>query len=388
MTAAWHHLDHAASSPVRPEAVAAMSAALAAGYGNPSGAHALARAGRTALDDARRTIAEAVGAAPGEVVLTSGGTEADNLAIRGVLAARGGVAVCSAAEHPAVLAAVEAAGGRVAAVDRRGLVDLDALAAALDPDVSVVSTVLVNNEVGAVQPLAEVAAVVQAHAPQAVLHTDAAQALSWLDVAVHAAPAQLVTLSAHKCGGPVGTGALVVRTGIDLVAQQVGGGQERDRRSGTQDVVGAAGFAAAVVAAGADRARLVADAARWRERLVDQVLAAVPGAIETAVPDGDRAHVVPGIVHLCLPGVDSEALLFVLEHQHQVLGSAGSSCSSGAQGASPVVAALGIDPALARGALRLSMGWPTTEADVVAAAEGVVAAVGHLARHQRDGAPA
>ena len=153
MPASWHYLDHAASSPLRPEARAAMAGALDAGYGNPSGAHALARAGRAALDDARAELAELVGAAPGEIVFTSGGTEADNLAVRGVLAARGGTAVCTAIEHKAVLEPVHASGGRVVPVDQRGLVDLDALAAQLDDTVTLVSVGLVNNEIGTVQPL-------------------------------------------------------------------------------------------------------------------------------------------------------------------------------------------------------------------------------------------
>jgi cysteine desulfurase len=385
---AWHYLDHAATSPVRPEVVAPMVAALTEGFGNPSGGHALARAARGALDEARTALAALVGADPGEVVFTSGGTEADNLALRGVLAARGGVPVCTAAEHHAVLSVVEAAGGRVVPVDRRGLVDLDALGRALDDDVSIVSTVLVNNEVGAVQPLDAVADVVRARAPQAVLHTDAAQALTWLDVAIATEPADLVTLAAHKCGGPKGTGALVVRGGTPLVAQQVGGGQERDRRSGTQDVAGAIGFAHAARAAAAGRAELAERTGRWRAQLVEAVRAAVPGAVDTAAPTGDVGHLAPGIVHLCFPQVDSEALLFLLEHDHRVLASAGSSCASGAQGASHVVAALGVDPALAAGALRLSMGWSTTEADVAAATAGAIEVAGRLAAHARDGAPA
>ena len=216
MSAAWHYLDHAASSPLRPEARAALDTALDAGFGNPSGAHALARAGRAALDDARAELAAVVGAAPGDVVFTSGGTEADNLAVRGVLAARGGSAVCTAIEHKAVLEPVRASGGRVVPVDDRGLVDLDALAAHLDDTVTLVSVGLVNNEVGTVQRLDDVAAVVRERAPRAVIHTDAAQAMTWLDVSEAAAAADLITLASHKCGGPVGVGALVVRAGVTI----------------------------------------------------------------------------------------------------------------------------------------------------------------------------
>ena len=198
---------------MRPEAVAAMVPLLTDGYGNPSGSHALARQARSTLDAARERLAEVVGCRPGEVVFTGGGTEADNLAVRGVVGARGGTVVCAATDHHAVLHPVERAGGRTVGVDRRGIVDLEQLAAALDADVALVSVALVNNEVGTVQPLAAIAEVVRTHAPNALLHTDAAQALCWLDLRVHAADADLITLASHKCGGPRGMGALVVRRG-------------------------------------------------------------------------------------------------------------------------------------------------------------------------------
>jgi cysteine desulfurase len=385
----WHYLDHAATTPLRPEALAAMVPVLRDGVGNPSGAHALARQARAALDDARAPLAGVVGCQPGEIVFTSGGTEADNLAVRGVLGAHPGEVVCSAIEHHAVLHPVAAAAGRLVPVDGRGLVDLEALAGALGDDVALVSVMLVNNETGTIQPLGAIAEVVRRHAPRALLHTDAAQALSWLDLREAAAPADLVTLASHKCGGPVGTGALVVRAGATLAPQQIGGGQERERRSGTQDVAGAVGFAAAAVAADVGRAPLVARAGHWRDDLVAAVLAGVPGAVESAVPPGaDRDHLVAGIANLCLPAVDSEALLYVLEHEHAVLASAASSCASGAQEPSHVLAALGLERALAAGSLRLSLGWPTTGADVAAATTGVIAAARRLQTHARDGAPA
>lgn len=389
MTDPWHYLDHAATTPLRPEALSAMLPVLRDGHGNPSGAHALARQARTRLDGAREDLAGVVGCAPGEIVFTSGGTEANNLAVRGVLGARGGTVVCSAVEHHAVLHPVEAEGGQTVPVDRRGVVDLEALTASLDDEVSLVSIGLVNNELGTIQPLEEIAAIVRARAPGARLHTDAAQALCWVDLRRHAADADLVTLVAHKCGGPVGTGALVVRAGATLQAQQLGGGQERERRSGTQDVAGAVGFAAAAIAAAHEREALVDRATRWRDELAAAIIRAVPGAIESAASDdGSRHHLVAGIVNLCLPGVDSEALLFLLEHEHRVLASAASSCASGAQEPSHVLAALGLPRALAAGSLRLSMGWSTTQADIDAAAVGVPAAVGRLQAHVRDGAPA
>jgi cysteine desulfurase len=385
---AWHYLDHAASTPARPEVIAALVPVLSEGYGNPSGAHALARAARAALDAARAELVAVVGGAAGDVVFTSGGTEADNLAVRGVLGARGGVAVCSAIEHHAVLDPVRAAGGRVVPVDKRGVIDLDALADALDSRVTLVSVMLVNNEVGTIQPLAEVAEVVRAHAPGAVLHTDAAQALCWLDVRAHTAAADLVTIAAHKCGGPKGTGALLVRPGVVLEPMLRGGGQERDRRSGTQDVAGAVALAMAATVSAAEREALVARATIWRDGMVDAVLDAIPGAVESAAADGERSHLVAGIANLCLPSVDSEALLYLLEHDHRVLASAASSCASGAQEPSHVLAALGLDRALAGGSLRLSMGWSTSDADVAAATAGVLDVAPRLAAHARDGAPA
>jgi cysteine desulfurase len=385
----WHFLDHAAGSPARPEVVAAMVPLLTDVPGNPSGGHALARQARAELDGARERLAAVVGCRPGEVVFTSGGTEADDLAVRGVLDVRGGAALCSAVEHAAVLQPVARAGGRTVAVDARGLVDLDALAEALDPDVALVSVILVNNEVGTVQRLAELAEVVRSVAPRALLHTDASQALSWLDVADHAAPADLVTLASHKCGGPKGVGALVVREGASIGAQVVGGGQERGRRAGTPNVAGAVGFALAAELAAAERADLWARATAWRQRLVGATVTGIAGAIDTAAPAGAGTdHLVPGIVHLCVPEVDSEALLFLLEQDHRVLAAAGSSCSSGAATVSGVLLAMGLPPELARGAVRLSFGWSTTEADVAAAVAGLPDAATRLRSHARDGAPA
>lgn len=388
MPSDWHYLDHAATTPLRPEALAAMVPALHDGLGNPSGAHALARRARASLDEARAQLAAVVGCEPGEVVFTSGGTEADNLAVRGVLGARPGRVVATAVEHHAVLHPVAAAGGHIVPVDRLGVVDLDALVGCLDDEVALVSVMLVNNEVGTIQPLAAIAEIVREHAPRAVLHTDAAQALTWLDVREAAAVADLVTLASHKCGGPVGTGALVVRSGVAIEPQQLGGGQERERRSGTQDVAGAMGFAAAAVAAASGRAGLVERARAWRDSLVAAVLAGVPGAVESAGRGDERGHLVAGIAHVCLPAVDSEALLYVLEHEHRVLASAASSCASGAQEPSHVLAALGLDRALAAGSLRLSLGWSTTEADVDVARTAVPAAARRLQAHARDGAPA
>jgi cysteine desulfurase len=390
----WIYLDHAATTPMRPVAVEAMLPFLGARFGNPSGGHALGRAARAALDEARERLAGVVGRSPGEIVFTGGGTEADNLAVLGA-GDPAATPVCLATEHHAVLHPVEHAGGRTVPVDRRGLVDLDALAAALadaqssGAGVSVVSIGLVNNEVGVVQDLDAVAAVVRDHAPGALLHTDAAQALNWLDVARAAEQADLVTLVAHKCGGPKGVGALVVRDGVDLRPLLRGGGQERDRRSGTQDVAGAVAFATAAVAASGERASLVDRARGWQARIAQAVIDAVPGAVETAVPDpaGGRGHVAAGWAHLCLPQVASESLLFALEHDHRILASAASSCASGAQEASHVLAAMGVPTRLALGSLRVSFGWSTTDAEVDAAVAALPAAAVALQGHAVGGVP-
>jgi cysteine desulfurase len=369
------YLDHAATTPLRPEAIAAMVPLLEGGVGNPSGAHAVARRARLVLDEARDAVAAALGCQPGDVVFTAGGTEADNLAITGVLQRRGGVPVCSAAEHHAVLHPVEHAGGRVVAVDPAGAVDLDALAGALDDDVTVVSVMLANNEVGTVTDLAAVAQVVRARAPRAVLHTDAVQAFAWLDVAALAEVADLVSVSAHKFGGPQGVGALVARPGVELAPLLLGGGQERERRSGTQNVAGIAGMAAAATATVAERPALVARVGALRDRLVDGLLAAVPGCVET-VP---RDRKVASSAHVCVPGVESEAALFLLDRAG-VAASAASACASGALQASHVLGAMGVPVELAAGALRLSLGWPTTEADVERAVAVLPAVAAQLRR--------
>jgi len=367
------YLDHAASTPLCSEAVEAMAPLHRELYANPTGAHRMARDTRRRIDDARDVMAEALGSEPGEIVFTGGGTEGDNLAVVGRHMKVGGVTVCSAIEHHAVLEPVEHLGGRAVAVNPAGVIDLDALAAALDDDVTVVSVMLSNNETGMVQPLGQVAELVRSLAPNAVLHTDAVQAFPWLDVASLAAGADLISVSAHKFGGPKGVGATVVRDGVELSPLLLGGGQERGLRSGTHNAAGIAGMAAAAEVVLKSRAEQVVRLAGLRDRLVDGVLAAVPDTVET----GERSGKVAGSAHLCFEGIESEALLFLLEDAG-VYASAASSCSSGAQDPSHVLAAMGYDRLLAGGSLRLSLGYETADADIDQALAVIPDAVARL----------
>ena len=368
------YLDHAATTPMRPEARRRMAELLAEdGFGNPSGAHSVARAARRVIEDARELVAESLGARPGEIVFTGGGTEADNMAVLG--AAPGGHVLVSAVEHDAVLESGTAVGAGLVPVDGAGRVDLDALKAALagaDGPVGLVSVMAVNNETGVRQPLDRVAGITRRKAAGALVHTDAVQAVNWLGPAAWA-DADLVSVSAHKFGGPQGVGALVVRGGARLALTTHGGGQEAGRRSGTHNVAGIAAMAAAVAAVTEERDRLVKRVGDLRDRLAEGLLAAIPGAVET----GRREDKVAGLCHLCVPEVDSEALVFLLDRAG-VAASAGSACASGAVQTSHVLLAMGVDPVLARGALRLSLGWTSTDADVDLALEAVPAAVAQL----------
>ena len=367
------YLDHAATTPMRPEAVEAMLPFLTERFANPSGSHGASRDARRGVDEARDVVAEALGGAPGEVVFTGCGTEADNLAILGTVRRHGGVAVCSGAEHHAVLHSVEHVGGRVVAVDAAGAVDLDALADVLDESVRLVSVMAVNNEVGTISPLAEVAAVVRERAPGAVLHTDAVQGLQWLDLAAAAADFDLVAVSAHKFGGPKGVGVLLVRGSTSVEPLLMGGGQERDRRSGTHNVAGIVAMAEAMRVTVATRTETVARVQALRDRLVDGLVAQVAGLRET-VP---RDRKVAGSAHVCVEGVENESLLFLLD-RGGVCASAASACSSGAMDPSHVLAAMGVPREVAGGALRLSLGWASRDEDVDRVLEVLPAAVQRL----------
>lgn len=361
---------------MRPEAIEATTAVLAETFGNPSGAHQWARQARRLLDDARDVVAEVLGAEPHEVVFTSGGTEANNLAVNGVSAASGRPPLCSAVEHHAVLEPVLAVGGATVAVDQLGRMDLDALAAMLaERAPGLVSAMTANNELGTLQSIAAVAEVTGRHAPDAVVHTDAVAAAPWVDLAAHTAAADLISVSGHKVGGPKGSGALVIRKGVALRAQLLGGGQEQERRSGTPDVAAAVGFAAALAATADARAETVIRTEALRHRLVRGLAAAVPGLVVVSPQSpGDRTA---GTVMVLVPDVEREALLFLLD-QAGVGASWGSSCASGATEPSHVLAAVGVTPELAAGALRLSLGWCSTEADVALALTTIPAAIAQL----------
>ena len=383
MTSGFTYLDHAASTPVRPEAAEAMAPFLAGTFGNPSGGHAAARAAKTALEDAREEVAALLGARPAEVVFTAGGTEADNLGVKGAArharAAGGGTGVVTTAfEHKGVLASCDrlaAEGFRVVElpVPASGVLDPDAVAAAVDDATVLVSVMLVNNEVGTIQPLDEIVRRVRERSPRVLVHTDAVQAVPWIDVAGAAAAADLVAISAHKFGGPKGTGALVVRGDVALEPLLEGGGQERGLRSGTSNVAGAVAMATALRVTCAEREADVARIAALRDRLVDGLLAAVPDAFE----NGDRASKVAGNAHLCFRGVEADTLLVALDRA-AVCAAAGSSCSSGATEPSHVLAAMGIPRADALSSIRLSLGFASTDHDVDVALAVIPAAVGQL----------
>ena len=386
------YLDHAATTPLRPEVAAAMAEVHAdseAGrLGNPSGSHPAAQHARRLLEEARDEVAAFLGRDPGDIVFTSGGTESANLALLGpaeaALRDRGeAVLLSSAVEHPAVRESARAAAKagldtRELPVDQHGIVDPDALALTLSSHVTSVAVMTANNETGVLQPLADLVEAVRRRAPNASFFTDAVQAAPFVDLAEVTAGADLVSVSAHKVGGPVGVGALAVAGRVRLEPRQYGGGQERERRSGTQDVAGAVGLATALRLVAAERAATGPRVAALRDRLRDGLLHAVDGAYRT-VPAAEGVEVLPGHLHLCVPGVEREELLVALG-QEGVCVSGGSSCASGALQPSHVLAAMGVAPELAAGALRFSLGYGTTDADIDRALLVVPAVVGALRR--------
>jgi cysteine desulfurase len=346
------YLDWNATAPLRPEAAAAMTAALRH-CGNPSSIHRWGRASRAAVEGARIAVAALVGAPVAAVVFVSGGTEANHLAILG--AGRQRVLV-SAVEHGSVLQAAPTA--EHIPVDRDGVVRLDRLDLMLGkgPTPALVSVMLANNETGVIQPVAEIAAV--AHAHGALFHCDAVQAAGKIPLDGSAIGADLLTLSAHKIGGPPGVGALLARGGIDLSPLLRGGGQERGRRSGTENLPGIVGFAAAAAAAAAEVA--VYDRVRTlRDALEEEIITAAPEALVF----GNAAPRLPNTTALAMPGTAAETQIIAFDLDG-VMVSAGAACSSGKVGPSHVLKAMGLTPDIAATTIRVSLGWATTERDV------------------------
>ncbi|MDT7574130.1 MAG: cysteine desulfurase [Pseudonocardiales bacterium] len=388
------YLDHAATTPMLDEAVAAMCAALAR-TGNASSLHSAGRRARREVEEGRERIAAAVGARPSEVVLTTGGTESDNLAVKGLYWARRAAddrrrrVLVSAIEHHAVLdsarwlAEHEGAQVEVLAVDEVGRVRPEALRAALAQDpasVALVSVMWANNEVGTVNPVRELADV--AHEYGIPLHTDAVQAVGILPVDFTASGVDALTLTGHKLGGPYGAGALLLGREVPVMPLLHGGGQERDVRSGTLDTPAVVGLATAVDLAVAQAPRRAAAIGGLRDDLVGKILASVPDAVlngdpGTDVIDGGPSRL-PGNAHLSFPGCEGDSLLMLLD-AHGIECSTGSACTAGVAQPSHVLLAMGSDEAAARGSLRFSLGHTTTAADV----ERVTAVIGQVVERAR-----
>jgi cysteine desulfurase len=382
------YLDHAATTPVLPEVIDVVAARMRA-LGNPSSLHGSGRAARKAVEEAREAVAAALGAAPGEVVFTSGGTEADNLAVKGLYWARRAAdprrtrVLVSAVEHHAVTDTAEWLGKSEGAqiewlpVDRDGRLVVDELRSALasDPDsVALVSVMWANNEVGTLQPIAEVVAAANRYGVP--VHSDAVQAVGSVPVDFTASRLTAMTVSGHKLGGPVGSGALLVRRDADLVPVQHGGGQEREIRSGTLDAPSIAGFATAVEVAVASRTVRASLLGELREALIGGVLEAVPDAVVNGPADPRRR--LPGIAHVSFPGCEGDAMMMLLDGQG-IDCSTGAACAAGVPEPSHVLLAMGADPLLARSSLRFSLGHSSTRADV----ESLVAAIGPVVERAR-----
>ena len=359
------YLDRAATAPVRREVLEAMWPYLTGTFGNPSSTHGVGDAAARGLADARSTVAALLGCRPAEVVFTTGGTEGANTAVKGIALAapRGRHVVTSAIEHEAVLEScryLERHHGfdvTVVPVDGTGRVHPAALAEALRPDTTLVSIAHADNEIGTVQDVPALAAV--AHAVGARFHTDAVQSAPWLPVGLDALGVDAVSVSGHKLGAPKGTGVLLLRSGVPLEPLLHGGGQERGRRSGTEDVAGAVAVATALAITAAERPDAAVAASRTRDAVLDGVLDAVPGAIVT----GSRTARLPGHASFCFPGVNGETVLLELE-QRDVVSSSGSACAAGSTEASHVLTALGLPEDVARTALRLTFDAQLVAADV------------------------
>jgi cysteine desulfurase len=376
------YLDHAATTPMLPEAIAAVTEAMGR-PGNPSSLHTAGRTARRRVEEARESLAAALRARPSEVLFTAGGTESDNLAVKGIYWARRAAdplrrrIIAGAVEHHAVLDTVEWLVSHEGAevtwlpVDRAGTVAPEVLRAAIeqDPDsVALVSVMWANNEVGTVQPISALAAV--AHEYGLPMHSDAVQAVGSVPVDFAASGLDALTMTGHKLGGPPAAGALLLRRDVDCVPLLHGGGQEREVRSGTLNVPGAVGLAVATTLAVERRETVAARVAALRDELVGGVL----DRVADVTVNGHPTARLPGIANLSFAGCEGDALLMLLD-AHGVECSTGSACSAGVAQPSHVLIAMGAGPAEARGTLRFSLGHTSTAADVAAALDAIAPAV-------------
>ncbi|MFN2587645.1 MAG: cysteine desulfurase family protein [Actinomycetota bacterium] len=362
-----HYLDHAATTPVLPEAAEAVARALAEDFGNPSSVHAAGRRARAVVEDARDRVAAAVGAGASEIVFTGGGTEADNLALKGAAHKRrgdGDHVVVTAFEHHAVLdaaRALEGAGFQVTKVpvEADGAVAPARVAGAVRPSTVLVAVMAVNNEIGTVQDVTAITEAVKTANPRALVHTDAVQALGNVPVDVHAWGVDLAAFAAHKTGGPKGVGALFVRSSVAVEPVLHGGGQERGLRSGTHNVAGIAGFGVAAEVA----AKEVYEKSERLLALRESLLAGIRAIVPDVVVNGGLERRVAGNLNVCIPATDGETMLLLLDAAG-IACSSGSACASGALDPSHVLLALGVPKKLAKGSLRFSLGRTSTQADV------------------------
>jgi len=374
------YLDYAATTPMMDEVIAAMLPYQQQYFGNPSSVYAAGREAKKGLEEAREKVAAAIGAQPAEVVFTAGGTEANNLALKGAVAKadpRRRHVITTSIEHHAVLHSaewLERQGCRVTflPVDNNGILNLDALKASLSPETSLVSVMLANNEVGTIQPLRRVVEIVKAHS-RALVHTDAVQGLGKIPVDVEALGVDMASFAAHKLGGPKGVGALYLRRKTAIAPQLHGGGQERQLRSGTPNVAGIVGFGTAAEVSASEVAGQGTKLAELRDRLQDRIVHAIP---DVSVNGGDGPRV-PGTLSVCIQGVEGESLLLMLDSRG-VAASSGSACASGSLEPSHVLMAMGVAPETAHGSLRLSMGRGSLGLDVDALVETLSQVVDRL----------
>lgn len=374
------YLDHAATTPMRPEVWEAMAPYGNERFGNPSGVHAVSRTAKNALEDAREEIAALIGAAPMEVVFTSGGTESDNLAIKGAVlnsTSRQGL-VTTAIEHEAVLETADFLKRlgfpvSILGVDADARVSAEDVAASVTEDTALVSVMMVNNETGTLQDLVAISRAVREASPQTLVHTDAVQAFGGETIDVNELGLDLLTVSAHKFGGPKGSGILYVREGTALEPVIHGGGQELGRRSGTHDVASAVGTATAVRLALADRRRFETDIREIRDRMESRLAELVEDMVVNTPATGRSSH----HLNVRFPGVRNETLLMLLD-QRGICASAGSACQSGAATVSHVLEAMGLTPDEARESVRFSFGWTSTTQEADEAADIVADIVNRL----------